>query len=121
MSKKQEFLNYVNEMINNYPENKMNDEAYDFWLALNANNEKEKPKFTDNGKLILNFLQTHQEKTNWKSKDIGEELFVSSRTVAGSIRKLVTDGYVEKLGESPALYSITEKGKMINLNDNEGE
>ena len=27
------------------------------------------------------------------------------------MRKLVTDGFVEKMGESPVLYSITEKGK----------
>ena len=120
MSKKQEFLNFVNELINKYPEEKMNNDANDFWQALNVEDfEKIKPKFTDNGKMILGFLQTHQDKTNWKAKDIAEELFISSRTVSGSLRKLVSDGYVEKLGESPILYSITNNGKEINLNEGE--
>ena len=38
-------------------------------------------------------------------------LFISSRTVSGSIRKLVTDGYVEKIGQDPVIYTLTEKGK----------
>ena len=48
--------------------------------------------------------------------DIAEKMFVSSRTVSGSLRKLVTDGYVEKLGENPVIYSLTEKGKNVDIN-----
>lgn len=54
----------------------------------------------------------------WKAKDIAEGLFVSSRTVSGSIRKLVTDGFVEKVSQDPVIYSITEKGKNINIEEN---
>ena len=50
-----------------------------------------------------------------KAKDIGEGLFISSRAVSGAIRKLVTDGFVEKVGENPVLYSITEKGKTVEI------
>jgi predicted transcriptional regulator len=31
------------------------------------------------------------------------------------MRKLVTDGFVEKLGDSPSIYSITEKGINIEI------
>ena len=33
--------------------------------------------------------------------------------VSGSIRKLVADGFVEKLGDEPVIYGITEKGKKL--------
>ena len=46
-----------------------------------------------------------------KARDIAEDLFISSRGVSGVLRKLVNDGFVEKMGESPVIYSITEKGK----------
>ena len=51
----------------------------------------------------------------WKARDIAEGLFVSSRTVSGAIRKLVTDGFVEKVGQDPVIYSITEQGKNIKI------
>ena len=66
-------------------------------------------------KIILQFLQTHLDKRNYKARDIAEELFISSRTVSGSLRKLVTDGFVEKMGENPTIYSITNKGKEFKI------
>ena len=42
-------------------------------------------------------------------------MFISSRTVSGSIRKLVNDGFVEKVGQDPVIYSITEQGKNIKI------
>ena len=40
---------------------------------------------------------------------------MTSRTASGAMRKLVTDGYLEKVGENPVVYSITEKGISANL------
>ena len=115
MSKKQEFINYV-ETIMSQTETPMNEEAIMFWNALCGFGENgEKPLFTDNGKLILKFLQENLDTPTWKSKDIAEGLFVSSRTVSGAIRKLVSDGYVEKLGTEPVIYAITDKGKNITI------
>ena len=51
----------------------------------------------------------------WKAKDIAEGLFISSRGVSGAMRKLVTDGYVEKVGQDPVIYSLTEKGKIVEI------
>ena len=45
------------------------------------------------------------------SKEIGEGLFTSSRSVSGAMRKLVADGYVDKSDDSPIVYSLTELGK----------
>ena len=50
-----------------------------------------------------------------KSREIAEYLGVSSRGVAGSMRKLVSDGFVEKVSQDPIIYTLTEKGKNINL------
>ena len=60
-------------------------------------------------------LQQHSETNTWKAKDIAEGMFISSRTVSGSIRKLVNDGFVEKVGQDPVIYSITEQGKNIKI------
>jgi hypothetical protein len=34
------------------------------------------------------------------------------------MRKLVTDGYLEKLGKDPIIYILTEKGKTFNIKEN---
>ena len=47
-------------------------------------------------------------------------MFIASKSVSGAMRKLVTDGYVEKIGQNPVVYMITEKGKNV-IFENEGE
>ena len=86
-----------------------------YWEALKGKVEEDKPIFTDNGKLILQYLKDHQETPMWKARDIAEGLFISSRAVSGAIRKLVTDGFVEKVGQEPVIYSLTENGKNIEI------
>jgi DNA-binding MarR family transcriptional regulator len=113
MSKKQEFIDFIEELIKNsnkeIPEN-----VKTYWEAFCSKEENEKPMFTDDGKMILKCMQDNHEKTQlWKAKDIAEELFVSSRKVSGAIRKLVNDGFVEKLAKEPVVYELTEKGKNI--------
>lgn len=113
MSKKDEFIKYVETVINI---EEMNEDARRYWEALKSKEEVEKAPFTDNGKLILQFLQENANVETWKAKDIAEGLFITSRTVSGSIRKLVTEGYVEKMGENPVIYTLTEKGKNTEIN-----
>ena len=115
MSKKIEFINYIEKILVNSNE-EMNEEAKAYWEALKDNGEEtEKPLFTDNGKIILQFLKSNDSSSTWKAKDIADELGLSSRTVSGSMRKLVTDGFVEKLGKDPICYSITTKGIEIEI------
>lgn len=112
MSKKQEFIKFVEMAIDAYPQ-EMNEEARIYWEAFKGKEEVDKPMFTDNGKLILKYLQDNSTTEMWKARDIAEGLFVSSRTVGGAMRKLCTDGYVEKIGQDPVVYALTEKGKNI--------
>lgn len=87
-------------------------EAHEYFEAFKAVEEKVKPAFTENGAKILQWMQDNQEQFNniFKSKEIGEGLFISSRAASGSIRKLVTDGYVSKIGGNPSCYSLTSAG-----------
>lgn len=116
MSKKQEFIKFVNELIAAAPAVEPNEDAALYWAAFCGLDENgEKPLFTDNGKLILKFLQEHQDTPMWKARDIAEGLFISSRAVSGAMRKLVTDGFVEKVGQDPTIYSLTDSGKTITV------
>jgi len=125
MTKKEAFLKIVKENIfdrpdiyvENYPD--IFSDALDYFNGLSIGGDIGKPKFTDNGKIILAYMKENKDAYNnlFKAKDIGEGMGISSRTVSGSIRKLVTDGYVEKIGENPTIYAITELG--ININPNE--
>ncbi len=110
---KQEFLNFVNELMNANPEltSKLMTQSIQDYLNILKEDKAEKPVLTENGKKVLTFLQTHQETRLWKAKDIAEQMGVSSRGVSGTMRKLSNDGFCEKLGENPVIYSLTEKGK----------
>ena len=110
MSKKQSFIEYVKPLIN---EKEMSEDAQKYWKAFISVKEEPKTAFTENGAKIMKFLQEHPEVDNWRAKDIGEGLFTSGRSVSTSMRRLVTDEYVEKVGENPVVYMLTEKGKNV--------
>ena len=118
MSKKQKFIDYVEKgLFSKIELNELDPDIVDYWNALKGAADTEKPMFTDNGKLVMEYLKSLPESISpMKSKDIAEALFVSSRTVSGAMRKLVTDGFVEKIGQDPVMYTLTEKGKGIKLN-----
>ena len=86
-------------------------ELYELLAALN---DPEKPEVTEAGLGILEYMQTCG-KTSLKAKDIADGMGVSSRKVSGSIRKLVTDGFVEKVGQNPVIYSLSDKGKDFDI------
>lgn len=119
MSKKAEFVNWVNSLIKSQEGDPIepNDDARLYWEAMCGASDVDKPTFTENGKLIIQFLKDNQGVEMWKAKDIAEGLLISSRAVSGAIRKLVTDGFVEKVGQDPVVYSITTKGKEVEIND----
>lgn len=112
MSKKEIFINEVLALTGDAPEKVFSQDALDYWNGLNATGDKEKPAFTNNGKIVLKYIQNNKDLYNnlFKAKNIGEGLGISSRTVSGALRKLVTDDYVEKIGENPVIYSLTQKG-----------
>jgi DNA-binding MarR family transcriptional regulator len=119
MSKKNAFVNYVEEnLFSKIDVNNIDPDVLSYWKALKEIPEVEKPLFTDNGKLIMKYLQDLPEGTPMlKAKDIAEGMFISARTVSGSMRKLVSDGFVEKVGQDPILYLLTDAGKAIKIED----
>lgn len=72
-----------------------------------------RPELTENGAKILKYMQENCDIYNniFKSKEIAEGLFVSSRSVSGSMKKLVTEGFIKKIGDDPVVYAITDKGR----------
>ena len=119
--KKEEFLQLVDFLMENCAvEYEVGAGAAEFYSALRVDAEtSDKPQFTENGKLILKAMQKSSAEM-LKAKDIAEELSIATRSVSGGLRKLVNDGYVEKIGKDPIVYKITNKGKEINFNE-EGE
>lgn len=116
MTKKEIFINEIKAIMVEPPESVLSPDALDFWNGLNATGDTEKPAFTENGKLVLKYMQDNKEIYNnlFKAKDVGEGLSISSRTVSGALRKLVNDQFVEKVGTNPTIYSLTQKGIEAN-------
>lgn len=93
--------------------------AIEFWKEFKENKSTTNTakEMTDNGKNILAYMQENFETMNniFTSKEIAEALFTSGRSVSGSMRKLVNDGYVEKVGNNPVQYALTDKGKNYKI------
>lgn len=119
MTKKEAFIKIIQTEIfdrtdiyaENYP-----DEyglAASFWEDFKDGKTKNSGAMTENGKKLLSWMQENVDTmTNlFTSKEAAEALFTSGRSIAGSMRKLVNDGYVEKTGKDPVQYSLTEVGK----------
>jgi len=108
---KKDFIQEIGELIDN-EDIQLSAGALEFFQELK--NKKGSGEMTENGKKILVFLQENYNKYNnvLKAKDIGEGLGISGRSVSGSIRKLIADGYVEKIGKDPVSYGVTDLGKV---------
>ena len=124
-NKYKRFIEYFDWLVQNCKEPvNLPDEVQDVYNLLREQQNMEKPMFTESGLVILEYLQSC-DATSWKAKDIADGMIISSRKISGAIRKLVTDGFVDKYGQNPVIYSLTEKGKNFdidgyknNLNEN---
>lgn len=114
MSKKIMFINFIENLLKE-TNTQIPEDLQSYWDIFRENGDKEKPMFTENGKLVLKYMQDNSNIELLKAKDIAEGLFISSRTVSGAMRKLVSDGFVEKVATDPVVYTITEKGKTIEI------
>jgi len=128
MLNKKNFIQFVNLLVKecSIDELKESNKEIDFEDALDyfdkkivsitSATKKGSGKFTDNGRKVFDFMVENKDtyENDFKAVDIAEGLFISGRSVSGTIRKLVTDGYVTKDGESPIRYSLTElTGTMV--------
>lgn len=115
MNGREEFITAIDKIADSLPE-----DARKFYEDFKNVITESKPQFTENGKRILMHMQ-NSEKELWKAKELADELQISSRSVSGSCRKLVTDGYVEKVGKDPVIYTLSSKGKEIIIEEGENE
>lgn len=121
MNNCQVFLEFFDKMVDEY-EGPIPQEVWDFYHILQEQKDKyvEKPLLTETGLQILEYLQTHGS-TTFKAKDIADGLDVSSRKINGAMRKLASDGYVDKNGTNPVIYSLSNKGKSFDLERYKGD
>lgn len=122
MSKKSDFITIVQKEIfdrpdiwlENYPDTW--DNAAKFWELFKQGENIEKPLFTENGKIILKHMQDNLNIETWNAKSLADGIGFSAKSITGGMRKLINEGFVEKLGTNPTTYEISEKGKEIKIN-----
>jgi Mn-dependent DtxR family transcriptional regulator len=113
---RKEFLDFINKLMEHdqkFTDSIITDDIKEY-LKILYTSEEDKSELTDSGKVILKYMQDNDVKIG-KAKDIANGLGVSSRTVSGSLRKLVADGFVEKVSKDPVVYAITDKGKNYKI------
>lgn len=124
MTNKEKFINFIQTEIfekeDIYVENYWEDweDIKNFWNQFLTEKKKtSNGEMTENGLKILRYMQSNEDKYNnlFTSKEIGEGLFMSSRSVSGSMRKIIADGFSEKVGKDPVTYSLTEEGRNKQL------
>lgn len=120
MTDRENFIKYVETVTQFCKDNGMFDEELDFDVdkafaffdkfVNETPSKREGP--TDKGIRVLEYM-VNSDKTEFKSSEIAKGLFIASRQVTGSMRKLFEDGYVEKVTEpgiSPIVYRLSDKG-----------
>lgn len=93
----------------------LSEDALVYFESLKNSKDSKNGGLTENGKAIITYLQNHPEIDAAYAKDIAAGMGIAGKTVAGSMRKLVADGLVEKLGDSPIKYALTTKGKEFTI------
>ena len=119
MTNKEKFIEEIELLLASDAGFEFSESAMAYFNTLKTTKEGNSKAITENGIKILQFMQENWESRNnlFKAADIGEGLFMSGRSVSGSMRKLVTDGYATKEGKDPVVYAITEKGKNFTLTE----
>ena len=94
--------------------------AKQYFETLKNVSSKEPKLITENGMKILKYAQENKGTYNniFTARGMGDGIGIGSKVVSGAMRKLVTDGFFEKVGANPVSYSITEKGMNFSEFDN---
>lgn len=120
MTNKEIFIAEIEKITENFEEpvslqEALSEQAYAFFLSLKGMKE-EGDGLTEKGAEILKYMQKEfKNNNNFTAKAIGEQIEQNSRSVSGSMRKLLSCGYVEKCGEKPIVYKLTEKGASLTI------
>lgn len=115
---KKAFIEFIDRLLEQNP-NALDEEAMDFYVKFKAISETNKPLFTESGKAILRYMRENKENYSnmFQAKSLGEGMGTTSKKVSGAMRKLVTDGFLEKIGENPVTYSLTKLGESVSLDE----
>lgn len=120
MNKCEQFLNFFDYLVEQSKIDKdvIPKEVMEYYNVLKEQqvSQKEKPILTEIGSQVLQYLQTNEVQSA-KARDIADGMNMSSKKISGSMRKLVTDGFVEKIGANPVVYALTDKGKNFKIQD----
>ena len=112
---KEKFIEEIDKLLEDVPDFfALNEEAYEYYLLLKNDKEScNKKDFTENGVKVLRYMQENYKSYNnvFTAQNIGEGLFIPPRSVSGTMRKLISDGYAIKVGNKPTSYAITPKGE----------
>ena len=118
MNKCEKFLEFFDDLIQNskYPI-ELPEDVKEFYDMLKSSQEKftDRPEFTENGLLVLEYMKNNLDVKSMKARDIADGVGLPSRRISGAMRKLVSDGYVEKFGQNPVIYTLSDKGRNFNL------
>lgn len=117
MSKKEKFIEEIDDIIKNGLT--LSEDAMIFFEAMKQTEDETKPILTDKGKEILKYLQDNIDtlKNSFTSKMVGEGMGIPSKSISGSMRSLASKGFIEKLGDKPVIYSLTDEGKNFNVDE----
>ena len=123
MTKKEKFIEEVEKAFREIEEFTLSEDALTYFEAMKLTKDKDEKTFTENGAKILSFMRENKNSFNnmFSAKSAGEAMHLSSRTVSGACRKLVTDGYLEKIGENPTIYTVTQKGMEVEIDSHESQ
>ena len=89
-------------------------EALDFFEDYKKAKSESSQPFTEKGIVVMEALSKVDD---WiTATALGEMIGKNGRSVSGTMKKLIEDGYVEKKEGKPASYRITEFGKEIKWN-----
>lgn len=82
--------------------------------------EKKKVLITENGLKILEWMRENEESfhNDFTAAAIGKGMFTSGRAISGSLRKMVTEGFLEKTivdKNKTTHYSLTSFGKEYTI------
>lgn len=90
------------------------EEALDFFEDYKKAKSESSQPFTEKGIIVMEALYKVDD---WiTATALGEMIGRNGRSVSGTMKKLIEDGYVEKREGKPASYRITEFGKEIEWN-----
>lgn len=125
MTKKDKFIQNINELINRNKESFIEQCGADFEDVMSyfadVQQSRNSAGITEQGKKVIQFMQEQYTAMNndFTASAIAQGLFTSGRSIAGSTRKLISDGYVEKTtAENDKVhYHLTEFGKQVVFED----